>query len=121
MERVNNKNGLELYYDIEDNEHGFDYERFVIYDSNKHYINDMVFNESDRQEETKSCLKIVENTSIKELCYYYNYELFENLDDLLKYINSEGFEDFTKDNILENEYLNIIKSNDKVYYCWKND
>ena len=122
MEKVNNKNGLDFYYEIEDLEHGFTYERLVILDSNKNYFNDFVLDEPDRQEEIESILNILENTTIEEMCCYYDYQMFDSIEKLKDYMEYKTEDTWWADEeLLQNEYVNIIKDNQNIYYCLKND
>lgn len=117
--KVNNKNGLELYYKIEKAnklEQSRD-DRFLILDSSQNYFNDFILDEDDREEEIQALLKCLETTTIEEMASIYDYQLYDNRKKVCKDLEE------TEDTLLDNEYVNRIvdTKRNKVWYCVKSD
>lgn len=117
--KIDNKNGIDFYYYIEqhENEESAD-DRLLILDSNKQYFNDFLLQEDDRQEEIKAILDILEATTLKEMCYIYDYQLFNNSNKLSKFAYGEIL---TKEEILDTGYVNTFCVNGQLFYALKDD
>ena len=117
--KINNKNEIEFYYQIEQlgNEQSCD-DRFLILDSNKQYFNDFCLHEEDRQEEIKGILNVLEQTDLKEMCYIYDYYLYNSIEELSQ---EEYQEDLTEKQILDFGYTNKFLVKGKTYYTFKSD
>lgn len=117
--KINNKNGIKFYYLIEQLgvEESYD-DRFLILDSNKQYFNDFCLHEENRQEEIKGILNVLEQTDLKEICYYYDYHLYNNIKELSQ---KEYEEDLTEKQILDFGYTNKFLVKGQTYYAFKSD
>ena len=109
MEKVNNKNGIEMYYDIEK-----DYPRFVIYDSRQNYFNDLTLEQEDFDTDFRSLIEMVENTNLNEMCVFFGHKIYDKLHELAK----EQDIDYKEFDPLENEYVNVFNVNGKELYTW---
>ena len=117
--KINNKCGIEFYYEIEqqDNEQSAN-DRLVILDSNKQYFNDFLLQEDDREEEIKALLDVLEATTLQEMCYHYDYQIFSNLTQLSQFAYGKVL---TKDEIFEAGYTNVFNVNGKTFFALKSD
>lgn len=111
MEKVNNKNGIDFYYEIDKEQN-----RFVIYDSSKIYFNDLELEEDDYKNNFKELIEMLEQTDIKEMCYFFGSNLY---DDYEKLIRENDLTNYKEDNILNCDYVNRFVVNDKVYYTYQ--
>lgn len=117
--KVNNKNGIDFYYEIEQfgKEQSCD-DRLVILDSKKQYFNDFLLQEDDREEEIKGIVKTLEETDLKEMCYVYDYQIFDSLTKLSQYAYGEIL---TRDEIFDAGYTNVFKVNGEYFFTLKSD
>lgn len=117
--KVNNKCGIEFYYEIEQQytQPGAD-DRLVILDSNKQYFNDFLLQEDDREEEIKGIVKTLEETDLKEMCYVYDYQIFDSLTKLSQYAYGEIL---TRDEIFDAGYTNVFRVNGKTLFALKRE
>ena len=118
---IHNKHGLILFYMIEQRgqEKSGD-DRFLILDSNKEYFNDLMFLEDNREEEIAEFLKFVENSTLQEMCYIYDYKIYNTWEDCLhnEYLEYEDMK--TEEDLLATGYVNKIADiYGKEYYCFK--
>lgn len=109
MEKVNNKNEIEMYYEIEE-----DYPQLVIYDSNKNYFNDIILEEEDFEENFKSLIDTIENTDLNNMCAFFGHKLYDNICELAK----EQDLDYKEIDPLQNDYVNVFRVKDKEFYTW---
>lgn len=118
---ISNKYGLILFYKIEQlGEDKDPNDRFLILDSNREYFNDLMFLEEDREEEITELLKFVENSTLQEMCYIYDYKIYNTWEECL--INEYSkYEDMkTEEDLLATGYVNKIADRyGKKYYCFK--
>lgn len=107
MNKVNNKHGIEFYYDIEDT-------RVVIYDSQKTFMNDLYFNDFD-DDEIESIKEDLETTTLEDMCSFMNFKIYDSMEEICTTY------DMTEDEILTSGYLNIFNVNDKRKYVFYED
>ena len=110
MDKVNNKYGIEMYYYIDEQEN-----RIIICDSNTNYFNDLTLEEEDYNTNFKSLIETLENTTLKEMCVFFNHNLYNNIEELAKDNEIADYEDCE---LLENEYVNVFNVGDKTFYTW---
>lgn len=117
--KVNNKCGIEFYYEIEQQgkEQSAD-DRLIILDSNKQYFNDFLLQEDDREQEIKAIVDILEATTLEEMCYYYDYQIFDNLEKLSQYAYGKIL---SQDELFDTGYVNIFRANGKTLFALKSD
>lgn len=105
MEKVNNKNGIEFYYELTD-------EKVNILDTTGKFFEDLYldWDESDAND----IIKILEETTLEEMAdFFCSYTLYNDLDKLCKEENLT-LEECGKDN----ECLNTWKVNEKTFYTF---
>ena len=117
--KVNNKNGIDFYYEIEQfgKEQSYD-DRLIILDSKKQYFNDFLLQEDDREEEIKGIVKTLEETDLKEMCYVYDYQIFDSLTKLSQYAYGKIL---TRDEIFDAGYTNVFRVNGKTLFTLKRE
>ena len=111
MEKVNNKNGIDFYYEIDKEQN-----RFVIYDSSENYFNDLCLEQEDYDTDFKALIKMVENTDLNEMCAFFGHKIYDTRQELVKEQELEN--EYDEDNILDNDYVNRFVVKDKVYYVF---
>lgn len=110
MERINNKNGIEMYYQT----CGTD-TRLFIYDSNKKYFNDMyydIYDNDSGEEDIGAILHTLEETTLENMCNFFGARKYDSLKEMA------DKEDLQTENLENNDYTNIFKVNDKKFYTW---
>ena len=117
--KIDNKNGIDFYYYIKqhESEENAD-DRLFILDSNKQYFNDFLLKEDNRDVEIKSILDVLEKTTLKEMCYIYDYQLFNNFNKLSKFAYGEIL---TREEIFDTGYVNTFYVNGQLFYALKDD
>lgn len=117
--KVNNKCGIEFYYEIEQQgkEQSAD-DRLIILDSDKQYFNDFLLQEDDREAEIKGILMTLEKTDLENMCLYYDYQIFSSLTQLSQYAYGEIL---TKDELFDTGYVNVFRVNGKTLFALKSD
>ena len=109
MQKVNNKNGIKMYYEINE-----DWNRLEIYDSNQNYFNDLTLEEEDFDTDYKKLKEMLENTNLKSMCAFFNHKLYNKIEKLAK----EQDLDYKEIDPLQNEYVNVFNVGDKTFYTW---
>lgn len=110
MGKINNKNGIEMYW-----EKAEDINKINIFDSNKKYFNDMyygIYNNDNGEEDIQAILHTLEETSIEGMCNFFNASLYVSLNELAEE------ENLCLAELKNNEYLNMFNVNGKTYYTW---
>lgn len=113
MKKVNNKNGLKMYW-----ERANDINKINIFDSNGNYFNDLYFDtyENDNgTEDIGAIIHTLEETTLENMCNFFGATLYESTKELLE---REHINDFDENTIQENEYVNTFKIKDKTFYTW---
>lgn len=108
MEKVNNKNGIEMYYEINEN-----WNRLEIYDSDQNYFNDFSL-ESLKENEIEKLKKDLETMTLHELCSVLGHKIYSKIEELAK----EHDLDYKEIDPLQNEYVNVFNVGDKTFYTW---
>lgn len=103
MRKVNNKNGVELYYDVD-----LTYPKFIIYDSRKCYFNDLILRTARTREDIDECIKMLEDTDLVSMGEFFG---FEHYTDVAKLMEQEQI-----DNPDNNDYINIFYVNKQKEY-----
>lgn len=104
MERVNNKHGIEMYYALSD------ITKIDIFDSNKKYFNDLYYDlDNDEQEEIDIIIKTLEETTLLEMCNFFNATIYEDKRELLNTLADTNIDD-------EDDYINTFRVKDKIFY-----
>lgn len=111
MEKVNNVNGIELYFEIEEK-----YNRCIIADSSMNYFNDIELEQEDFETDFKMIRQTLEQTSLKEMCDYFGCSLYDNYETLIKENDLIGYRE---DNILDCDFVNRFIVKDKIYYTFQ--
>lgn len=111
MEKINNKNGIKMFY-----ERANDIDKINILDSNGNYFNDIYFDiyEDDKgAEDIQAILHTLEETTLENMCNFFGARKYSSIEELEKIEEVENLEykEF-------NEYLNEFNVNDKTYYTW---
>ena len=110
MERINNKNGIEMYW-----EKAEDADKINILDSNMNYFNDLYFDiyENDNgEEDIASILHTLEETTLENMCNFFGARKYNSIEEMA------DKEDLVNENLENNDYTNIFKVNDKTFYTW---
>nr|DAK86237.1 MAG TPA: hypothetical protein [Caudoviricetes sp.] len=113
MERVNNKNGIEMYW-----EKASDVNKINILDSNRNYFNDQYFDEYENDngaEDIGAIVHTLEETTLEEMCNYFNARKYNSLKEL---IDKEELYDTNETEILNNDYLNVFNVNGTTFYTY---
>lgn len=109
MEKLNNKNGIEMYYEIVK-----DYPKMVIYDSNKEYFNDLNLVEEDFDTDFEKLKELLQTTDLNSMCEFFGHKIYDKIEELAK----EQDLDYKEIDPLQNEYVNVFKVKDKEFYTW---
>ena len=104
MEKVNNENGIEMYWEL-----SIDSNKVLILDSNKKYFNDLYFDEDENDEDLKCVINMLERTTLQEMCYFFGATLYEDKKELLNTLVDCNIND-------EDDYINTFKVNNKLFY-----
>lgn len=110
MGKINNKNGIEMYW-----ERAEDIDKINILDSNGHYFNDMCFDtyeDDNGQEDIGAILHTLEETTLENMCNFFNASIYETLEELA------DKENLRLDGLIDNDYLNVFNVNGQTYYTW---
>lgn len=105
MTKINNKHGIEFYYEFSTEE-----EKMYVLDTNGKYFDYLLVDLNDK-EDKQALINMLENTKFENMCLFFNKTIYNSLEEL-----QEDLEDneITEDN----DYVNIFKVNDKKYYVW---
>lgn len=108
MEKINNKNGIEMFW-----ERANDIDKINIFDSNGNYFNDIYYVICEENEDLNSILKMLEETTLEEMCNFFGVRKYNSIKELEKMENVEYLEykEF-------NEYVNEFNVNGKTFYTW---
>ena len=113
MDKINNKYGIEMYYELDGIEN-----KVWILDSNKKYFNDLyydVYGNDEGKEDIDSIINTLENTTLEEMCNFMGHSIFESIEDIITYYDDENIK--TLQDVLKTDYLNIFYVNGKTKYC----
>lgn len=106
MKKINNAHGIEFYYEF-----STEVEKMYILDTNGKYFDDLLVDLDDK-EDKQSCVEMLENTTLEEMCNFFAMKkLYNSLEELQDDLQDP---EITEDNV----YLNIFNVNDKKYYVW---
>ena len=111
MEKVNNINGIDFYYEIDKKNNCC-----IIRDSSMNYFNDITLEQEDYDTDFEFIRETLKQTNLKEMCDYFGCDLY---DDYKKLIKENDLNNYKEDNILENDFVNRFVVNDKVYYTYQ--
>lgn len=104
MKKINNRNGIDFYWGL-----SIDANRVIIYDSNKKYFDDLYYETDDNDEDLNSIISTLEETTLQEMCAFFNATLYEEKKELLKELSDYNIND-------EDDYINKFIVNDKEFY-----
>lgn len=110
MEKINNKNGIEMYW-----ERAGDVDKINILDSNKNYFNDLyfdVYEDDSGEEDIGVILHTLEETTLENMCNFFGARKYNSIEEMA------DKEDLQTENLENNDYTNIFKVNDKTVYTW---
>lgn len=110
MEKINNRNGIEMYYELD----GTD-AKIIILDSNGKYFNDLYYDSyrnDNGEEDIGAILHTLEETTIEEMCYFFGSTIYTSIATLCEN------EELTQKEAKDNDYLNIFNVNGKKHYAW---
>lgn len=118
---IRNKHDLNLFYMIEQlGQEKSGNDRFLILDSNKNYFNDFILQEDNREQEIVAIKSCIEKTTLKNMCDFYGYKIYNTWEDCLhnEYLEYEDMK--TEEDLLATGYVNKIADRyGKEYYCFK--
>lgn len=110
MKRINNKNGIKMFW-----ERANDIDKINIFDSNGNYFNDLylnVYKDDNGNENIDEVLRMFEDTTLENMCNFFNASRYKSLEDLA------GKENLCLAELKDNEYLNIFNVSGKIFYTW---
>ena len=110
MEKINNKNGIEMFYELD----GTD-TKVCILDSNGNYFNDMyfeIYEDDNGAEDIGAILHTLEETTLEEMCNFFNANHYGSLNELAEE------ENLCLAELKNNEYLNMFNVNGTTFYTW---
>ena len=110
MEKVNNKNGIEMYW-----EKAGDVDKINILDSNKNYFNDLyfdVYEDDNGEEDIGAILHTLEETTLENMCNFFGARKYNSLEEMA------DKEDLQTENLENNDYTNVFNVKDKTFYTW---
>lgn len=104
MERVKNKHGIVMYWDLSINAN-----TLLILDSNRKYFNDLYYEEDENDEDLNSIVEMLERTTLPEMCAFFGTTLYEDKRELLNTLADTNIDD-------EDDYINTFRVKDKIFY-----
>lgn len=110
MEKINNKNGIEMFW-----ERASDINKIIILDSNGNYFNDMYFDiyeDDNGAEDIGAILHTLEETTLENMCNFFGVREYETLEEMAE------MEDLELDGLESNDYTNIFNVNGTTFYTW---
>lgn len=107
MKQIKNENGIKMFYEI--NRHD---DKVEIYDSNKKYFNDLYYEDWDK-DDISAILNMLKQTDLQEMATFFGFNVYDTAEELLY---REHINDYDENTIKENDYVNIFKVKDHIYY-----
>lgn len=107
MRKINNENGIKMFYEIWNEPM-----RVAIYDSDEKYFNDLLIEISHAEQDAKDIIKMLEQTDLQEMVDFFNARIYETLEELAQ----DNYLEI--DEINSNEYINRFEINGKSKYIW---
>lgn len=110
MEKINNKNGIEMYYKLDGTE-----TKVNVFDSNGKYFNDIyydIYDNDNGEEDIQAILHTLEETTLENMCNFFGANYYETLEEMAE------MEELELDCLERNCFTNIFNVNDKTFYTW---
>ena len=110
MKRINNKNGIEMCWEMAN-----DVDKIYIFDSNGNYFNDLsfdIYEDDNGKEDIGAIIKTLEDTTLENMCNFFGAKKYNTLEELAE------SEEITIKDLKDNDYLNVFDVNGKTFYTW---
>lgn len=110
MKQINNKNGIEMYYELGEIE-----AKIIVLDSNGKYFNDLYYDSyrnDNGEEDIGAILHTLEETTLENMCNFFGANCYKTLEEMAE------MEELELDCLEKNCYTNIFNVNDKTFYTW---
>lgn len=109
MERVNNKNGIEMFWELNEDE-----KTVEILDSKRKFYKDIYYDHinEDNENDAQTIIHTLEQTTLQDMADYFDTKIYKSLNDLM------ANEEVAMEDLIDNEYINTFYVNENTFYVW---